>query len=101
MKWKRMLVAWNDVADAEVVYENGYGRASGSFPTGRVSGRFISGLQRLHRFYKGVDEELWTALRDHTIVYAKGNVCFTFEAGFESYLSSFSLLKGNEDQRSY
>ena len=29
MIWKRVFVVWNDVADEEVVYENGYERAFG------------------------------------------------------------------------
>lgn len=49
----------------------------------KVYMRFIRGLQRLDGFCKGFDEELWTALLDHAIVYTKEDIRFTFKAGNE------------------
>ena len=63
----------------------GYERVSGEIADrqGRqkVYMQFIGGLQRLDGFCGGFDEELWTALLDHAIVYAKDDIRFAFKVG--------------------
>lgn len=42
---------------------------------------FISGLQKLNGFSKGFEEERWTSLFGHAIVYIKNDIRFTFKMG--------------------
>lgn len=67
--------------------KDGYERISGEISDRqgkrKVYMSFIGGLQRLDGFYKGFDEELWTALLDHATAYAKDDIRFTFRAGNE------------------
>lgn len=45
--------------------------------------RFISGLQRLDGFCSKFDEEFWTVLLDHAMVYARDDIRFIFKVGNE------------------
>ena len=68
---------------AKYGYERVLGEIAEKQGRQKVYMQFIGGLQRLDGFCGKFDEELWTALLDHAIVYAKDDIRFAFKVGEE------------------
>lgn len=80
MRWNELVARYESAKEG---YEKTSKEISDRQGKRKVYMRFIGGLQRLDGFCKGFDEELWTALLDHAIVYTKDDIRFTFKAGNE------------------